>query len=479
MPGFPSGTNDDTQVGSVAWSTPNAVNQTRPVGQRAANAFGLHDMAGNVWEWVNDWYSASYYASSPSTNPPGPATGSNRVLRGGAWNFGGTNLRASNRAYGAAGSTSISTGFRAARSPFEPPTLTVIAPAFGPTTGGTAMTITGTNLSGVTAVTIGGTAATSFSVVDATTVVAVTPGGTVGAKTVALSTPGGTASLAGGFTYLLQPSWATVLEPLPDPAVVTNATLRSAIIATGHPWRVRDETTQIELLLVPPGTFNMGCSPSSLYGCFPAESPVHSVTLTSAFYIGRFEVTQSQWTAVMGSNPSSFQSPNGQVPIDQVPSRPVERVSWIDVQGFLASTGSRLPTEAEWEYACRAGTTTAFHSMPGLPDGTSLDSQVGTIAWFGSNSINQTRPVGLKSANALGLHDMSGNVWEWVNDWYSATYYSSSPAVNPPGAATGTFRVIRGGDWGSLSESLRSSYRFIAAPSVTSQFGGFRIVRNP
>ena len=273
--------------------------------------------------------------------------------------------------------------------------------------------------------------------------------------------------------------WATVLEFAPDPAVVTNATLRNAISATGLPWRVRDNASQIEMLLVPPGTFNMGCSASNAYGCNSDENPVHAVTLTNAFYIGRYEVTQAQWTARMGSNPSFFQSASAEVPAAEVPNRPVENVSWNTVQGFLTATGLRLLTEAEWEYACRAGTTTAFHSMPGFPNGTNDDSQVGNIAWFGSNSANQTRPVGGKAANALGLHDMSGNVWEWVSDWISSTYYASSPSTNPPGPATGTLRVLRGGSWTSVSGSLRSSNRNNDAPGYAFNIYGFRVARAP
>jgi formylglycine-generating enzyme required for sulfatase activity len=199
----------------------------------------------------------------------------------------------------------------------------------------------------------------------------------------------------------------------------------------------------------------------------------------TAFYIGRYEVTQAQWTARMGSNPSFFQSASAQVPEAQVPNRPVESVSWNTIQGFLSATGLRLPTEAEWEYAYRAGTTTAFHSMPALPNGTNLDTQVGIIAWFNSNAASQTRPVGGKAANALGLHDMSGNVWEWVNDWHSATYYASSPSTNPPGPESGSSRVNRGGSRSSFSDNLRSSKRDANTPSLVNSSIGFRLARTP
>jgi formylglycine-generating enzyme required for sulfatase activity len=272
------------------------------------------------------------------------------------------------------------------------------------------------------------------------------------------------------------PSWATLVEAQPDPAVVTNATLRTAIAATGLAWRVRDTATQIEMMLVPAGTFTMGCTASNLFVCSGNENPTHSVTLTQAFYIGRYEVTQSQWVAKMGSNPSRFQGAR----YPDAANRPVEQVSWNTIQGYLSATGMRLPGEAEWEYAYRAGTTTAFHSMPGYPNGTNDDNQVGTIAWYGSNSGNdQTHAVGGKAANALGLHDMAGNVWEWVNDWFDGSYYTVSPSINPLGPVSGAYRVHRGGYWGNIAGGLRSSYRYFHAPDFAYDSLGFRVAKNP
>jgi formylglycine-generating enzyme required for sulfatase activity len=358
-----------------------------------------------------------------------------------------------------------------------------VTPNAGSYLGGTPITISGAYLGGVTSVAIGGIPASSVVTVDSTTVTAVTPFGSLGPQNVVVTGPKGTATLVGGFSYFIVnvPSWATLIEAAPDPAVVTNDSLRSAIIATGYAWRVRHTQTQIEMLLVPPGTFDMGCSASNQYACAGdgRENPVHAVTLTSAFYLGRYEVTQAQWTTVMGSNPSWFKNASAEVPAGQVSLRPVEQVSWNMTQNFNTATGLRLPTEAEWEYAYRAGTTTAFHSFSEYPNGTNDDTLLGNIAWFYANANSQTRPVGGKQANGFGLHDMSGNVLEWTNDWYSGTYYQTSPSTNPLGPSTGTLRVMRGGAWsGGSSNNCRSSDRADTPPDFTF-FNGFRAARNP
>jgi formylglycine-generating enzyme required for sulfatase activity len=352
-----------------------------------------------------------------------------------------------------------------------PASVSSIAPNVGTTAGGYQITITGAYLALTTGVTIGGTPCTGVTVVNATTVTAMTPTGTPGNADVVVTGGKGTITVVGGYRYVavVVPSWATLVELIPDPAVVMDPGLNAAITASGMAWHVRDTATQMDMLLVPAGTFTMGCTASKQWGCLGDENPTHSVTLTQAFYMGRYEVTQGQWVATMGSNPSYFQGAS----YPDAANCPVETVSWNTIQDYLSATGMRLPSEAEWEYACRAGTTTAFN------DGSSDDNTVGNIAWYSGNSGNQTHAVGGKAANALGLHDMSGNVWEWTTDRYGSTYYSMSPSTNPLGPVFGTNRVLRGGSWYSSTNLVRSSYRTYITPDYPNYNFGFRVAKAP
>ena len=341
--------------------------------------------------------------------------------------------------------------------------ISSVSPSFGSAAGGTAITIAGKNFTGATSVMIGGIPATSFVVVSATTITAISPIGSAGAKDVVVTTPAGTATLVGGFVLIAgscpSPTWATVLEWIPNPAVVTDANLRAAITATNLPWRVLDNGTNIEMLLVPNGTFMMGCSAGDTE-CSGDESPTHQVTLTNAFYMGKTEVTQAQWQAKMGNNPSAFSG------FSDSPSRPVEQVSWNMIQGFNTATSLRLPTEAEWEFACRAGTTTARYG------------EVNAIAWYDGNTGPTTHAVATKLPNALGLYDTLGNVWEWNQDWYGL--YSTGSVTNPTGPTTGTPRMLRGGSWADVSRLCRGSQRVSDGyPNRTDSVIGFRAARNP
>jgi len=218
----------------------------------------------------------------------------------------------------------------------------------------------------------------------------------------------------------------------------------------------------LDLVLIQPGSFMMGDPKGDA-----EEQPVHKVTITKPFYLGKFEITQEQWNAVMGRNRSHFQGAK----------LPVDRVSWNDCQAFVkklnerfADSGVRfdLPTEAQWEYACRAGTTTrrAFGDDP---------AKLGDHAWFEENADGKTHPVGEKKPNAWGLHDMQGNVWEWCADWYGENYYTQASPSDPTGPADGSARIIRGGSWSDGAPYCRSAYRGCLPPWFCVYCYGFRV----
>ncbi len=232
----------------------------------------------------------------------------------------------------------------------------------------------------------------------------------------------------------------------------------------------------LEMVWIEPGTFQMG-SPSSEQGRYSDEGPVHDVTISQGFYLGTYEVTQEQWESVMGTRPWQ-----GESYVRSGSNYPAVYVSWEDAQEFIrrlnASQGSnvyRLPTEAEWEYACRAGTTTRWSFGDD-------ESQLTHYAWYHDNAWGvgeqYAHLVGTKRANPWGLYDMHGNVWEWVQDWYGNTYYRSSPSVDPAGPSSGSFRVMRGGFFFDGARSLRSAIRnHNYSPSYRDGTVGFRLLR--
>jgi formylglycine-generating enzyme required for sulfatase activity len=221
----------------------------------------------------------------------------------------------------------------------------------------------------------------------------------------------------------------------------------------------------------------MGCVQGDTE-CSDDEKPQHRVNITKPFYMGKYEVTQGQWKAVMGKNSSSF-SNCGE-------SCPVESVSWNDVQEFIKklckieekfidllnpwSCKYRLPTEAEWEYSARSGSKTKYYW------GNTMD---GSYAWYSDNSGSKTHLVGQKKPNAWGLYDMTGNVYEWMQDWYDSGYYGKNASNNPVGADSGSYRVGRGGSWYNSDWSCRTSYRLHVTPDNRILYLGFRLARTP
>ena len=237
--------------------------------------------------------------------------------------------------------------------------------------------------------------------------------------------------------------------------------------ATDAPFKYGfvDPVTGMEFVWVPGGCFQMGCG-SWAGNCGKDEKPVHEVCV-GGFLIGKYEVTQSQWQKVMRRNPSCFK--NGD-------DYPVEDVSWNDAQKFIRKLSAlnnnkyqfRLPTEAEWEYACRSG---------GKPETYSGGSLIDHVAWYSENSGGRTHRVGTKAPNGLGLHDMSGNVWEWCQDWDG--HYPSGHVTDPKGPSSGSGRVVRGGSWRYYAEICRSAYRFSYSPGGSGLSLGLRLSRTP
>ena len=218
----------------------------------------------------------------------------------------------------------------------------------------------------------------------------------------------------------------------------------------------------LELVLVRSGTFPMGST------VFADEQPIHGVRISQPFYLGKYPVTQGQWQAVMGDNPSYFRGN---------PNRPVENVSWEEVQAFITklneregSVKYRLPTEAEWEYAVRGDSTADYCFGKDC-------RQLSKYAWYDLNSDGKTHPVRQLKPNAWGLYDMHGNVWEWVLDWYHEAYYEESSQHDPHGPSSGSDRVVRGGSWDCTAGDCRSASRNVEHPSNRSKFVGFRLLR--
>jgi formylglycine-generating enzyme required for sulfatase activity len=223
----------------------------------------------------------------------------------------------------------------------------------------------------------------------------------------------------------------------------------------------------LDLVWIAPGTFTMG-SPATEANRNSEEGPQTQVTLTKGFWLGKYLVMQGQYQAVMGSNPSCFSALGKDVPVEQV--------SWDDAMMFCQKLTAQeraagrlptgyiftLPTEAQWEYACRAGTTGPYAGK--------LDA----IAWYRDNSSGTTHPVGTKQANTWGLYDMHGNVCEWCADWYGESYPGGS-VTNPLGPASGTYRVFRGGGWNFVAAGCRSAFRPKGWPRLRYYYLGFRV----
>ena len=415
---------------SIAWHIGNSGDRTRPVGLRAANDFGLHDMIGNVYEWVGDWYGA--YPGGTVTDPIGPTSGSDRVARGGSKHHGPSVNRSSHRYRDSPDERYSDVGFRVVRVAQTPPPggpLQMGEPKrfLIPSTqarklqNGTRSYVVDVP-SGATGLTLA--LASDYSGVDLDLYVRYQAdvqiarydwkaAGASGNEEIEIrfdSTP----RLRAGRYYISLLLHGT--QGATASGTLT-ATLTTPPLAPGR----------IEFVGIPAGSFTMGSSGSEAHS---VEQPLTRVRISRAFELSKYEVTQGQWQALMGSNPASYTACGLNCP--------VVGISWNDAQNFLATLNAsgdefeyRLPTEAEWEYAARAGTTSDRYGL--------LDD----IAWHKGNGGDRIHPVGLKAANQFGLHDMIGNVHEWVQDWYGS--YAGGNVTDPTGPISASYRVLRGG----------------------------------
>ena len=459
------------------------------VGSYKANNWGLYDMHGNVWEWCLDWYvsrGTSGFDSGAVTDPKGAASGSGRVFRGGSWIDYAQYCRSAyrynlNPSYG-----SLDIGFR-------------LCCTAGLATDQVAVTFNANGGTGtMPAVSVGN-------------------GGSMAIPTIAFSRDGydfaGWATSASG--NVVYADGATI------PCVTANMTLyakwkawtqtylvvdlSAGAEATSYPvtymnsipsggWTDEYKTNKLVLRRIANGTFTMGRRSTD----YPGESDfdLHDVTISKPFYMGVFEVTQKQYQLVMGSTPSSYKGD----------ARPVECVSYNTIRGssegakwpsansvdstsFMGKIRARtgltfdLPSEAQWEYACRAGTTTALNSGKNLTS-TSSDANMAEVGRYyynsssgtydGKGQYSQHAVVGSYKPNNWGLYDMHGNVWEWCLDWYQSSL-GTSAVTDPKGAASGSDRVLRGGSWGNRAQHCRSAYCGGSSPSNGNSSNGFRL----
>jgi formylglycine-generating enzyme required for sulfatase activity len=399
---------DRKELTKYGWFDENAKAETHPVKQLQPNDWGLHDMHGNVDEWCSEWYDD--YAAPAQSDPPGPTKGTFRVLRGGSWSSPARVLRSACRARYGTGSRYNDLGFR------------LLSSALGAEPSEGAM-------------------------------LPVAEQGTERARPVQVR-------VKDKETVRTDRFWKSGIKPtwVSDHGSDTYG-LWCEFQVPRHDGK--GLVTQ-RMRWIKPGEFMMG-SPKSEWGR-ANESPQYPVTLTQGYWLADSQVTQELWTSIAGKNPS-------RVPGD---TNPVEQISWSECLKWLPNVLEKvptlqlsLPTEAQWEYACRAGSTSAycFGDDP---------KELPKYGWFRENSKRKTHPVKQLQPNGWGLYDMHGNVWEWCSDWYGD--YAASAQSDPTGPTKGSFRVIRGGCWNSPARDLRSACRFRFDPGSRYVNLGFRLL---
>ena len=502
---------DEDQLEDYAWySGNNSPWGTKAVGGKSPNAWRLHDMHGNVYEWVQDWYDEDYYKSLPRENPQGPEDGEYRVVRGG--DFRAHGVRSAFR-WGSRPTGRINfVGARLVRTTSPVSVEEPDSPGDGGgLPSGALASYQGFHViahdldetqshDGACKAQLG----SSVRLADWTDVVAYYDGGGSLSAFIAglkLGVYGAALTgdqLAGGYRLSANGNsiWpeqqahgldrhyflARHDHRRPD-YFLAHADLDNHHLSLGS-WYGQggyalcygdvsggggsSGQESMEFVWIEPGVFQMG----SDYG-YSDEMPLHEVEISKGFWLGKYEVTQGQWEAVMGTTPWS-----GKSYVQSNSSHPAVYISWYDVHEFIGLLNDaagdslyRLPSEAEWEYACRAGTQTRWSFGDDA-------SQLTHYAWYGIDE-EESYAVGLKRPNAWGLYDMHGNASEWVQDWYRRDYYNSSPRVDPPGPSSSNNRVIRGGNvYHDGAADVRSAARDYYRPGSRNHFDiGVRLLR--
>lgn len=445
------GRRDPALVG-MGWYYHNSEGKTHPVAQKDPNAWGLYDMHGNVYEWVSDWYGD--YPEIAAIDPNGPSSGDFRVKRGGHFYGAIQNCRSADRDYANPGHHLYSFGFRLvfASQPLE---ANIISPSDSSIyTYGDTITFTGEAIS-LDVDTLPASAFAWESSIDG-----IIETGSKEFSTDFLS--------LGVHTITLT---VTNKDGATDIAIIRLSVLFKIPITN---------SLGMTFNYIEPGKFLMG-SPPDEPGRSDDETQ-HQVTLTQGYYMQTTPVTQGQWKAVMGDNPLYFDDCGDDCPVGSVSWNDAQ--SYIDKLNAMGESNYRLPTEAQWEYAARAGSATAFANGQITHTGDGYDPVLDSMGWYWYNSYSRyssrARPVALKAPNAWGLYDMHGSVWEWVADWYGD--YPAFVVTDPTGPkdpAYGTRRVMRGGSWLSKASECRSANRNHSYPSIRMETHGLRLVLLP
>jgi len=462
-------------LAQFAWFDENADGKTHPIAQKRTNAWGLHDMYGNVWDWCQDWYDPEYYAMSPKEDPTGPEGGVYRVIRGGSWHSAGVCRSAFRGHWSPSGDYHI--GLRVAL-PVEEPTAEVVNTrergALDAPYWDAAEKATGEAKAAVRNRVDHERREDSTRAKGGRTAQALP-----GKDTSRRPPPMAVAPFDEKMARQYQTRWAEYLDV---PLVITNS-------------------IGMKFVLIPPGDFEMGSALAEISQALAeakrtndrwavdrvmSEGPRHRVRITKALYLALNEVTQSEYQQVMGVNPSSFSAQGedaAKVAGLDTSRHPVEMVSWEDATMFCrkltampeeqaAARVYQLPTDAQWEFACRAGTGTIWF----------FGEDARTIkeyAWCKETSEGRTHAVGELKPNGFGLFDMHGNVWEWCLDWWAQGWYANSSSTDPTGPASGSERVDRGGQWNGTAANCRSSVRNHNAPDHRYNGRGFRVAFVP